>query len=68
MKKIKMVFKSGAVVETGYSYKAYNALVDAMKGNPESGAMVESSEYLVDTSLLSGIFFVNEPDAPEVSE
>ena len=53
MKKILLVFKSGAEVSVDYSAKMYGELVD----NLGKDHKVEAKSYAVNTKSLEGVFF-----------
>ena len=60
MKKIVLVFKSGAQFTVDYSAKMYAELVD----NLGKDHKVEAKSYAVNTKELSGVFFTVE-EAPQ---
>lgn len=61
MKKIRLVFKSGAQVMVDYSAKMYGELVD----NLGKDHKVEAKSYCVNTKALEGVFFEVEEVAEE---
>lgn len=61
MKVIKIVFKSGAVVKTPYSYKVYQELAE----NRGKEHTVDAKNFNTNTKNIDGIFFENRPDAEE---
>lgn len=56
MKKINLLFKTGAIVSVGYSSKVYTELVE----NLGKDHKVDAKSFSVNTKNLEGVFFVVE--------